>query len=131
MAEVVTVQKTVDAGRLAWRVLVVETNVADVNEVEIEGGFPAEGTITSYEADLLAGTGTTINPMLGKAAAFVEDDPDHIATQSEAAARINDNTSLQYSGLQDGKLYLQSGANNAAADHNITTRFTVVAGHVA
>lgn len=130
MAAVVTVTKFVAGDRLGWRVKVVETNADNAQEVLIDGGFPPEGTIPHFESTLLAGAGATINSMLGKNAAFVENTEDHIATNSKTDARINDNASVQYGALEDGTMYLRNNVN-AGADNAITTEFTVLQGHVA
>ena len=129
-AAVVTVKKRVSSGaRISWEIEILETDAGPADVAEIVGDFPSDITISHTESHLGAGAGSTINPMLGKAAGFVPDDINHIATNSSTAARINDNTVIRAAGLVDGRLYWRSNVNSGA-DNTITTLLRIVKGHV-
>lgn len=115
-------------GRETFLVTITETEAAAASEWSVTG-LPDIGTITHYQATLTAGSGATINPILGKAASFSADTQNHIATNTNTAVHINDGARTPYT-LQGGAgtIYGRSTVN-AGADNSISTLFVVVEGH--
>ena len=113
-------------GRRHFRWVVAETLASQTTEFVIAGA-PLIGTMTLYQAKLTAGTGTLINPRIGRAAAFALTDLGAY-TSSLTAAVINDATNLRYTSTT-GKLSIRNYPNNAAADHSISTEIEIVEGH--
>lgn len=127
----VTVEKIQRGPRRAWIVRCTETDAAATSEWTIPNSaqLPEFGTITLYKADLTAGTGTTIQPKVGRATGPTAATMDWVGQISAAAAYINDATPLRYSGLGDGRvLYIRSTVD-AGADNAISTEITIVEGH--
>ena len=114
-------------GRTHYRWTISEVEAASGSEFSI-GGAPLVGTIILYRATRTAGTGTTINPIIGRAASFVASTQNHIGTNSSTAAYINDASNLRYNGITAGKIFIRSMPNNAAADHSISTEIEIVEG---
>lgn len=113
-------------GRKHVKAVIVETGARDTTEVACSG-VPAFGTIVSIEATLTAGTGTTINPILGRAAAFAASTQDHIATATTTAAHLHEQGSTAYYS-STGVLYVRSRPNNTTTDHAISTEILIVEG---
>jgi hypothetical protein len=124
----------VHGGRRFIHLTFTETEAAATSEWSVTG-LPRCLTLTRYNATLTAGTGTTINPKLGRATGWSASTQDDIGTNSTTAAHINDNTKLAFvllaavTGDDKGTLFGCSQANNAAADHSISTELTFVVGH--
>jgi hypothetical protein len=118
---------TVIGTRTHYRWSVSETLASQTTEFVIAGA-PETGTMTLYMAKRTAGTGTVINPRIGRSAGFALTDLGAV-TSSLTAAVINDATTVRYSGLTGGKLYVRNYPDNAAADHSISTEIEIVAGH--
>jgi hypothetical protein len=114
-------------GRTHYRWTVNETLASQTTEFVIAGA-PLVGTMTLYEAKLTAGTGTLINPRIGRTAGFALTDVG-ARTNATTAARIDDAASVRYTSTT-GKLYCRNYPNNAAADHSISTEIVIVAGHI-
>lgn len=114
------------SGRAVYTVTLTETEAAAGSEATITG-LPQRGTIISYKATLTAGTGTTIDPVGGRAAAFVASTQNHIFSNGTAAAHIHNQDPVRYYS-STGTLYIRSTPNNAAADHTITTEILIVDG---
>ncbi len=127
MAASATIKKYTKGGRLHVRVTVVETDSTASTEWSQQMPSPL-WRIVSYKATLTAGTGTTINPILGRAAAFSADTQDHLGTNSGTAAHINDQTALVIDLLDASLLVGRSTANDATADHDISTEILLVEG---
>lgn len=115
-------------GRATYRWTVSETGAAPTDTFTLTGA-PAVGTVVLYKANLTAGTGATINPRLGRTAAFATTTNDVIGVNSTTAALINDASNLRYAGLTGAKIYGRSLPSNAAADHSVSTEIVVVEGH--
>ena len=115
-------------GRAHYRWTVLETLASQTTEFALPGA-PAVGTVTLYRAVRTAGTGTLLNPRLGRAAGFALTGNDWIGTNSATASPINDATSVRYAGLVGGALWCRNYPNNAAADHSISTEIEIVEGH--
>jgi len=114
-------------GRAHYRWTIAETGAAPTDTFTITGA-PAIGTVMLYRANLTAGTGATINPRLGRTAAFTTTTNDVIGVNATTAALINDSTPLKYSGLTAGNIYGRSLPSNAAADHAVSTEIVIVSG---
>ena len=114
-------------GRRHYRWTVSETLASQATEFVIAGA-PLVGTMTLYEAKLTAGTGTLINPRIGRSAGFALTDVG-ARTNATTAARIDDATNVRYTSTT-GKLYVRNYPNNAAADHSISTEIEIVEGHI-
>ncbi len=117
--------KGADGGRNHWAVTIVETEAAAGSEWSV-GGLPQRVTIFSYRATLTAGTGTTINPILGEEAAFTASTQAHIATNATTAVHINDQTVLRCY-LPTGTLYGRSTVD-AGSDNTIATGILIAEG---
>lgn len=115
-------------GRAHYRWTVVETGAAPTDTFTLPGA-PSVGTLTLYRANLTAGTGTTINPRLGRTVGFATTTNDVIGVNSTTAALINDASNLRYAGLVASNIFGRSYPDNAAADHSITSEIEIVEGH--
>jgi hypothetical protein len=113
-------------GRTIYLVTLTETEAAAGSEATITG-LPVKGTILSYKATLTAGTGTTIDPVIGRAAAFTVSTQNHIASNDAAAAHVHNQDPVRYYS-STGTLYIRSTPNNATADHSITTEILIADG---
>jgi hypothetical protein len=113
-------------GRRHWLVSITETEAASGSEATCSN-LPVRGTIVSYKATLTAGTGTTIDPVVGSAAAFTVSTQSHVASNDVAAAHISNQDPVRYYS-STGTLYIRSTPNNAAADHSITTEILIADG---
>lgn len=115
-------------GRRHYRWTVVETLVSQTTEFVLDGA-PPDGTVTLYRAALTTGTGTTLNPRLGRVAGFALAGNDWIGSNNATAGTINDGTNLRYGGLIARKIWCRSYPNDAAADHTVLSEIEVVEGH--
>ncbi len=129
-AAAVTVEKKVISGRRTLVIAVAETEAAAASEFEVPCHGITEGTITCYRATLTAGTGTTINPIVGRAAGFAADTQDHVGTNNTTAAHIPDTSNLRFYIDALGSLWIRSTVNDATADHSISTEITISEGHL-
>lgn len=126
----------VDGGRHAdYVVTIAETEAGATSEASfaLSGTdstgapykLPSTGRVLAQIAILSAGTGTTIDPVLGE-----QTDPAAGAwrVENDAAAALVHNTSrgVCYTGIPT--FYHRSVPNNAATDHTITTRYYIRAG---
>ena len=114
-----------DGQRGHWAVTIAETEAAAGSEWSV-GGLPQRVTIFSYKATITAGTGVTVNPIHGNAAAFTASTQGHIATNATTAIHINDQTVLRCY-LPTGTLYGRSTVN-AGTDNTIATEILIVEG---
>ena len=89
---------------------------AAASEWEIDN-LPTAVTITYFKAELVSGTGTTINPSIGNATGWTTTQIEHIATQATTGAFINDQTPL-VANTGSGSLFVVSGVD-AAADNAV------------
>lgn len=117
------------SGRRYLVVTVTETNADAAQEWSFE--FPsALWTLMSFHATLTAGSGATINPILGRAAGFAADSQDHIATQSSTAADINDQTEIVCNLTAAAPTLYGRSTVNAGADNAITSVLVFAEGAV-
>lgn len=128
-ATVSPVRKSMISGRWHYRWTVTETLASQTTEFTLDGAPPI-GTVTLYRAVRDAGTGTLLNPRLGRTAGFATTGNDCIGVNSATASPINDASNLRYAGLVGGKMYCRNYPDNAAADHTIYTEVEIVEGHL-
>ena len=131
------VTRDLRGGRYVYVVTFTETEAAAGSEWSIAAakGLPLLGTIVLYKATLYAGTGTTIQPAVGRAAGVLwtigtkaVTSQAHIGQVSAAAVVINDATGIRYRLLDTGIMYGRSTPNNAAADHSVVTELHIIDG---
>ena len=84
------------------------------------------GTIRSYKATLTGGTGTTIQPRLGRASSFTDDTQDHLRTEATATAHVHNQSGLRYY-ASGGSLFVNS-APNLGADNSVSTQLLITEG---
>jgi hypothetical protein len=126
-AAVITANTITITGRRYAIVNITETEAAAGSEWSFQLPFRT-ATLVKYAATLTAGTGTTINPILGRAAAFVAGTQDHISTQNATAAHVHDMTRLGLTVLASQLLVGRSTCDDATADHSIDTELVFVEG---
>ena len=132
-ATVTTFKTTAGGGRTATLYKIVETAVAVATEYSIAA--PTFGTIVSFKSELVSGTGTTIQPILGIATGFTADTFEEISQINTAAAFINDITAIPYAlaaafsapSQNVGTITIRS-TPDAAADNAVTTIIIIVHG---
>lgn len=105
------------------RVTILETEARDTSEFSITG-LPPYGTIVLYKATLSSGTGTAIQPKIGRAEGFSTTSLDLVGTQESASSYINDAAPL-YFVSPTGTLYIRSSPNSSVADHTIRTEIVI------
>ena len=127
MPVTVEVFQVKEAGGINYAVKVSETNINNTAEYEITG-LPFNGRIVSFLSVLTPGSATTIQPVIGTAPGFNLNTITHIASQSAAAAYINDANVAPYSLVTDGKLYIRSMPNSGVADNRVDTNILIVEG---
>jgi hypothetical protein len=108
---------------------VTETSAAAADEWSIPLPPGGQYTLHLYQAELQSGTGTTIQPEIGIAAAWTVDDLDHVvqASAADASQRISDSVPISIPGDDPPTLYVRSTVD-AAADNTIATRITLILG---
>ena len=121
-----TVVRRTARGRRYFIATLTETEAAAGSEATI-AGLPALGRVVDVHATLTAGTGTTIDPEGGRAAAWVDLAQDEIWQNGAAAAHISAQPGKPYYSAT-GTLYWRSTPNSAVADHSIVTQITIAEG---
>ena len=124
-AATVTKTSTTISGRRIYLISVAETEAATGSEFEITG-LPEICTLVSYRATKTAGTGTTIAPTGGATTGFAASSQNANFAIS-AAAHVNESTRVPLR-LTGNKLVIRSTANDATADHSISTLITIAEG---
>ena len=109
------------AGRTYYMIEVTETDAAAASEWQIT--VPSIGEILLYQATLVSGSGTTIQPRVGKSSGWSDDTQDHVGGQDTAAAAIHDATPLPYA-LAGATMYGRSTVD-AGADNEVTTLLVI------
>ena len=130
MAYAATITYT-SAGKSGAGILqIVEVEAAATSESEIvlaTYGIPPIGRIHTQLCRLTAGTGTTVDPVIGDTT-----DPAAAATwkieNATAAALIHNqpDSAVRYAGITS--FFHRAVPNNAAADHSITTTYYISEG---
>ena len=129
----VTVVPGKSAGRRFWHISFAETSATSTSEWTISAAtwssydLPRCGVITHYNAVLVSGTGTTLQPIVRRATAAASTSIDYLGQVTAAAQHVNDASGIYFSGVT--ALFGASTPNNAAADHSITTEMTIFEGH--
>jgi hypothetical protein len=115
-----------------WVVTVEETGAVPGDEWSTAAAgnvLPQVGRISLYEATKdPGGGGTTIQPALGKEAAFTVPSQSGIGQQTVASAYINDGSQLLYT-LPEGSGVIYGRSTLDAGVSDISTTFTVFRGH--
>jgi hypothetical protein len=132
-ATVTSFETTAGGGQTVTLYKIVETNVAAATEYNIVA--PTFGTIVSFKAQLVSGTGATIKPVLGIAGGFTADTFEEIAEINTAAAFVNDITAIPYA---LGNAFVASPQNvgtmtirstpNSGTNNAVTTIIVIVHG---
>lgn len=128
-ASTVTVSEMQVSSYAGWRVTITETEAAASSEVEIvlaDYGLPSFGRVITQMSNLTAGTGTTVDPILGSAT-----NPSTAIWRVEndtAAVRVHNvpATGIAY-GDEITSLFHRSNVN-AAADNSITSVYYILKG---
>jgi len=110
---------------------ITETEAAQTSETEIvlaDEGLPPVGQIHAQLCQLTAGTGTTIDPVLGDTTDPASDALWKLENETAAAQAHNQPTSPVKYGPEVTSFFHRAAPNNAAADHSITTRYYITAG---
>ena len=123
-----TVVQKVLGGRRYFIVTLTETEARDTSEATITG-LPVIGRILDVHATKTAGTGATIDPEAGRAAAWTDLTQNEIWQNGSAAAHIDAQPGKPYYS-STGTIYWRSTPSDATADHSITTQITIVEGAV-
>jgi hypothetical protein len=129
----INVSETEASSTSEWSTEASATNTVTVNGVSLATGqawaLPRSGRIVHYQATETAGTGTSIQPRLGKVTGWTASTQADIGQVTAAAMYINDATPLAFTlrPSDTGTLYGRSTPNNAAADHTIVTSIALVA----
>jgi hypothetical protein len=114
-----TVTPSTADGPKVYLVRIEETGSRDTTEVECTG-LPRYGTLLWFQADLTAGTGTTIHSVWGWSAGFSTTGLGYIGGADATAAFINE-MGRQSLYMPTGKLYVRNAPNSVATDHAIST----------
>lgn len=107
-------------------VTIAELEAAASSETDaIETGYKYL-TLMSQECILAAGTGTTIDPVIGNKAGFAVGDGRIFESGTAAAGVMNNNPGGKmptYCYSSDGKLYVRSTPDDATGDHTINSTY--------
>lgn len=133
MAYAVTGNTAADAlsevfnGRRCWRWRVTETEASSGSEFTLYG-VPSVGTITLINSKLTPGSGTTVQPEVGRGASWVDDSIDDIG-RIDAAGRAREEQNRRYT-LNAGQAFVvRTQVNSGSADNTVVTEITIYAGH--
>lgn len=118
------------SGRRHFFVTITETEAGTASEWSLSE-LPRLGTVVHWESHITAGSGSTLQPKLGKETAWTVDTVDHVYTQADARSLILSDAAIRYdlSGATDPQtLYGVSGVDSGS-DNSITTKLIIVEGH--
>ena len=124
-AAITEVQKTI-SGRRTRVITVTETDAAAASEWSFDLGAPT-WKLRSFKTTITVGSGNTVNPILGRAAAFVASTQDHLATQAATAVHINDQTPIVLQLGAASTLYARSTVDTGS-DSTIVTELVLTEG---
>lgn len=120
-----------------FHVIINETSVGDDSVAIITTdpatglGLPISGVVLRQDCVLLAGTGTTVDPVLTRAPDTTPLPPDVVCQNATAAASVSTEGRATYFATittdNGGTLYHYSKVNNAALDHTVTTEYIIQA----
>lgn len=113
-------------GRITVRIL--EKEARDTSETDAIN-VPKKGQIVRYSSRLISGSGSVVDPQMGRKVGWVASTEDEtLASSSSApAAFISERDPVPYFAPK-GKLYLRSGVDDATEDHTIITEIEIIAG---
>lgn len=120
------------AGRDGWRLTITETDAAASSETEIvlaDKGLPAFGRIIAQKSSLTAGSGATVDPILGE-----QTDPSTGAWRVENATAAADIFNVPATGIPYGPeitSFFHRSNVNTGADNSITTVYYIRPGWAA
>lgn len=110
----------VDGAKYA-HVVVTETAANNASECAITG-LETFGSAISYRADRTAGTGATINPIVGLTPGFTASSVNQVWLSSTTADFVTFQSSMVFVYYSStGTLYFRSQPNSVAVDHSIST----------
>ena len=128
MAHAYTVAKVPGSASARGHTVVQITQTgADADDDVPIPGLPKFGRIERVTAKLSAGTGTTIDSLIGRAAEFTVTDLDFIWANGTGAAFINEAPGIPYYS-ETGELFFRLVPNNATADHAATAEILILDG---
>ena len=125
-AAVVTVDRVQVSRRPVWVVTVVETEAANGSEFVVPASaLPAAGEVLSHKSTLVSGSGATIDPEVGTAAAWTANTQAAMYANGGAAAHVHFVPTAP-TGLfrQSTGLHVRSKVN-AGADNVIHTQIII------
>lgn len=126
-AATTNVEKRTISGRRHYIVTISESDASATDEWSVDG-LPNIGTILLYQATLESGTGTTIQPKLGKVTGWTQATQDDITEQASAAAHVKDQTPVRYV-LEAGHQLFGISTVDAGADNVVETVLVIAEGH--
>jgi hypothetical protein len=126
MAVTVTGAVEVVGNRRVIRIRAVETGISSSSEWSTSGldiNLPGAGYVQQLQAVRTAGTGTTIQPRIGKATGWADSTIDAVCGVATPAAYHNEGIPAPFcfGPSQARVLYFRSTPDNAAADHSVET----------
>jgi hypothetical protein len=101
-----------------------DTDVQAGSEAMVDG-LPKRGIIKRFTATLTGGTGTTINPTIGRASGFSANTQNQVLAAPGAAAHIDAGPVYYFS--EDGPLYVVA-TPDAGTDNAVSYELLIVAG---
>jgi len=109
-----------------YEITIAETEAKNDSEVTIQLPF-LSGRVHRQKCELTAGTGTTVDPLLGEVTNPTTND---LIVENDAGAVQVDNaiTGGTTFATSDGALYHRSVPNDATADHTISTVYHISRG---
>lgn len=108
---------------------ITETGTSATSEWNTLGvvGIPRSGTIVHFVSTLTGGSGTTVQPKLGRAASWAVSGVDHIAQRDTATAYHNSSVPVNYT-FDPGQALVLYGCSvvNSGTNNAITTVITII-----
>ena len=101
-----------------------DTDVQAGSEATVDN-LPKRGIIKRFTARLTSGTGTTINPSIGRAAGFSPNTQDQVLAAPGAAAHVDAGPVYYFS--NDGTLFVVA-TPDAGTDNAVSYELLIVAG---
>lgn len=117
MAGTATVTQTTISGRPVFVVTLSETSVGTSTEWSADLAYIGTLTLVSLRSQLTSGSGSTITPVLGKAASFAANSVNEIAAVSAGASNHAEaaHVTWQCAGSIYGRAVPDTGSDNAVS----------------
>lgn len=118
------------SGKGYWKLTISETSAGDTSEVTITN-VPKVGRVLRQTCVRTAGTGTTVDPILGTVADPASNGASVVYENGTAGSPINNDINAGAGTVyttSTGTLYHRSRPNSAAADHSITSTYLIQGG---